>query len=177
MAGPERPLRRKVLNPTGIGADRGRPQGPALLEDLEPDVADAPDVNVWLRGAWMKPFALALLGCSGAAAVGAERAHAGHRQVDEHALVSHPAVQRVPLVLSLSEAGRPAEALRGASALMPNWLPPIRSRVWMAVFLGRAQWLAGHPDTARRWWAEDAALARSIDHRGSPVITPVRCCC
>ncbi|TQJ37632.1 hypothetical protein FBY34_8472 [Streptomyces sp. SLBN-115] len=116
MAGPERPLRRKVLNPTGIGADRGRPQGPALLEDLEPDVADAPDVNVWLCGAWMKPFALALLGCSGAAAVGAERAHAGHRQVDEHALVSHPAVQRVPLVLSLSEAGRPAEALRGGRA-------------------------------------------------------------
>ncbi|MEU9272943.1 LuxR C-terminal-related transcriptional regulator [Streptomyces sp. NPDC048251] len=162
-AGERRKLR---INEGFMRVAAGLPvQGLALLEDLEPDVADAPDVNVWLRGAWMKPFALALVGRSGAAAMWAERAHAGHRQVDEHALVSHPAVQRVPLVLSLSEAGRPAEALReGERAYAELVAADSVVRVWMAVFLGRAQWLAGHPVTARRWWAEAAALARSIDH-------------
>ncbi|MFE6484909.1 LuxR C-terminal-related transcriptional regulator [Streptomyces sp. NPDC057757] len=140
-------------------------QGLALLEDLEADVGDAPDVNVWIRGAWMKPFALALVGRTGAATVWAHRSDAGHRRVDEHALVSHPAVQRIPLVLILSESGRPAQALaegeRGYAELVAA---DSVVRVWMAVFLGRAQCLAGHPVTARRWWAEAAALARTIDH-------------
>ncbi|MFI6340834.1 LuxR C-terminal-related transcriptional regulator [Streptomyces sp. NPDC050535] len=162
------PARRRKLriNEGFLRVVAGLPaQGLALLEDLEADIADAPDINVWIRGAWMKPFALALVGRTGAAAVWARRSDAGHREVDEHALVSHPAVQRIPLVLALSEAGRPAQALaegeRGYGELVAA---DSMVRVWMAVFLGRAQWLAGHPVTARRWWAEGAALARSIDH-------------
>ncbi|WP_308298999.1 LuxR C-terminal-related transcriptional regulator [Streptomyces sp. GESEQ-35] len=140
-------------------------QGLALLQDLETEVGDASDVNAWLRGAWMTPFGLALVGRTVEAAAWAERAHAAHRQVDEHALASHPAVQRIPLVLALSEAGRPAEALReGERAYAELVAADSVVRVWMAVFLGRTEWLAGHPVTARRWWAEAAALARSIDH-------------
>lgn len=143
----------------------GPARGLALLEDLEADVGDAADVNVWLRGAWMKPFGLALVGRTGEAATWAERAHAGHRRVDEHALVSHPAVQRIPLVLALGEAGRLAEALReGERAYAELVAADSVVRVWMAVFLGRVEWLAGHPVTARGWWAEAAALARGIDH-------------
>ncbi|MFD0310008.1 LuxR C-terminal-related transcriptional regulator [Streptomyces sp. NPDC127119] len=140
-------------------------QGLALLEDLETEVGDALDVNAWLRGAWMKPVALALVGRTAEAVTWAERAHAGHRQVDEHALVSHPAIQRVPLVLALSEAARPTEARReGERAYAELVAADSVVRVWLAVFLGRAEWLAGLPVTARRWWAEAAALARTFHH-------------
>ncbi|MFE2139845.1 helix-turn-helix transcriptional regulator, partial [Streptomyces sp. NPDC059466] len=143
----------------------GPARGLTLLEDLETDVGDAADVNVWLRGAWMKPFGLALVGRTEEAAAWAERAHAGHRRVDEHALVSHPAVQRIPLVLALGEAGRLDEARReGERAYAELVAADSVVRVWMAVFLGRGEWLAGHPVTARGWWAEAAALARGIDH-------------
>ncbi|MDQ1040390.1 hypothetical protein QFZ75_006806 [Streptomyces sp. V3I8] len=113
----------------------------------------------------MKAFALALVGRTAEAVTWAEHAHAGHRQVDERALVSHPAVQRVPLVLALSEAARPAEARReGERAYAEPVAADSVVRVWMAAFLGRAEWLAGLPATARRWWAEAAALARTFDH-------------
>ncbi|MEV2212429.1 LuxR C-terminal-related transcriptional regulator [Streptomyces sp. NPDC050997] len=144
----------------------GRPaQGLALLEDLETEVSDASDVNAWVRGAWMKPAGLALVGRTDEAATWAERAHAAHRQVEEHALASHPAFHRIPLVLALTEAGRPAEARReGKRAYTELTAAGSGVRTWMAVLLGRTEWLAGHPATARRWWAEAAALARPINH-------------
>ncbi|OQR61532.1 helix-turn-helix transcriptional regulator [Streptomyces maremycinicus] len=140
-------------------------QGLPLLEHLEADVSDASDVDTWLRGAWMKPAGLALVGRTHEAVVWAERAHAGHRRVDERALASHPAFQRIPLVLALTEAGRPAEARRvGESAYAELVAADLVVRVWVAVLLGRTEWLAGRPGTARRWWAEAAALARTFDH-------------
>ncbi|WP_369198939.1 LuxR C-terminal-related transcriptional regulator [Streptomyces djakartensis] len=144
----------------------GQPrQGLTCLADLETDPATDSDINAWLRGALMKPFALPLVGRTGEAVDWAERAHAIHRQVDEQALVSHPAVQRVPLVLALTEAGRIIDALEtGTQAHAELAKEGLVVRVWLNVFLGRAQWLAGHPIEARRWWAEAAALARTIDH-------------
>ncbi|MEU1184244.1 helix-turn-helix transcriptional regulator [Streptomyces sp. NPDC005820] len=159
--------RRKLgINEGFIRIAAGQPaQGLALLEDLETDVGDASDVDVWLRGAWMKPAGLALVGRTHEAVVWAERAHAGHRRVDERALASHPAFQRIPLVLALTEAGRPAEARRaGESAYAELVAADSVVRVWLAVLLGRTEWLAGRPATARRWWAEAAALARTFDH-------------
>ncbi|WP_235882264.1 helix-turn-helix domain-containing protein [Streptomyces apricus] len=154
------------INEGFIRTAAGRPdQGLALLADLETEVGEATGVDTWLRGAWMKPFALALTGRAEDALAWAERAHAGHRRVDERALVSHPAVQHVPLVLALTEIGRPAEARRtGERAYAELVAADSLVRVWLAVFLGRTEWLAGHPATARRWWAEAAALARTFDH-------------
>ncbi|WP_460061025.1 LuxR C-terminal-related transcriptional regulator [Streptomyces sp. YKOK-I1] len=163
-----RPVDRRKLkiNEGFIRIAAGLPaQGLALLEDLETDVADASDIDAWLRGAWMKPAGLALVGRTHEAVVWAERAHAGHRRVDERALASHPAFQRIPLVLALTEAGRPAEARRaGESAYAELVAADSVVRVWLAVLLGRTEWLAGRPATARRWWAEAAALARTFDH-------------
>ncbi|MFI1050144.1 LuxR C-terminal-related transcriptional regulator [Streptomyces griseoruber] len=163
-----RPVDRRKLkiNEGFIRIAAGLPaQGLALLEDLETDVGDASDVDAWLRGAWMKPAGLALVGRTHEAVVWAERAHAGHRRVDERALASHPAFQRIPLVLALTEAGRPAEARRaGESAYAELVAADSVVRVWLAVLLGRTEWLAGRPATARRWWAEAAALARTFDH-------------
>jgi ATP/maltotriose-dependent transcriptional regulator MalT len=36
------------------------------------------------------------------------------------------------------------------------------ARIQVGIAAGRAEWLAGHPATARRWWAEAASLAREI---------------
>lgn len=159
--------RRKLqINEGFIRIAAGLPaQGLTLLEDLETDVSEASDVDAWLRGAWMKPAGLALVGRTHEAVIWAERAHAGHRRVDENALASHPAFQRIPLVLALTEAGRPAEARRaGESAYAELVAVDSVVRVWLAVLLGRTEWLAGRPATARRWWAEAAALARTFDH-------------
>lgn len=159
--------RKLTINEGFLRIVGGRPvEGLALLADLETDVGDAPDVNAWLRGAWMKPAALALVGRTAEATTWARRAHDGHRLVQERALASHPAFQRVPLVLALTEAGLPAaEACReGEHAYAELTAAGSPVRIWLAVLLGRAHWLAGHPVTARRWWAEAATVARSIDH-------------
>ncbi|MEU1513801.1 LuxR C-terminal-related transcriptional regulator [Streptomyces sp. NPDC005811] len=158
--------RKLTINEGFLRIAAGLPaQGLALLEDLETDVADASDVDAWLRGAWMKPAGLALVGRTHEAVDWAERAHAGHRRVDERALASHPAFQRIPLVLALTEAGRPAEARRAGEAAYAELVAADSVvRVWLAVLLGRTEWLAGRPATARRWWAEAAALARTFDH-------------
>ncbi|WP_261995083.1 hypothetical protein [Streptomyces sp. ME109] len=149
LAGITGPAERRKLeiNEGFMRIAAGEPvRGLALLEDLETDVGDAADVDVWLRGAWMKPFGLALVGRTGEAAVWAERAHAGHRRVDEHALVSHPAVQRIPLVLALCEAGRPAEALReGERAYAELVAADSVVRVWLAVFLAASSGWPGIP--------------------------------
>ncbi|WP_405924936.1 LuxR C-terminal-related transcriptional regulator [Streptomyces sp. NBC_00035] len=89
-----------------------------------------------------------------------------HRRVQERALASHPAFQRVPLVLALTEAGLPAaEACReGERAYAELAAAGSPVRIWLAVLLGRTHWLAGHPATARRWWAEAATVSRGIDH-------------
>ena len=155
-----------TINEGFLRVAAGQPaRGLALLDDLEAEVGDASDVNAWLRGAWMKPFGLALVGRTGEAATWAKQAHSDHRKVDEKALVSHPAVQRIPLVLALTEAGRMPEARREGELTYAELVAADATvRVWLAVFLGRTEWLAGRPVTARRWWAEAAALARGFDH-------------
>ncbi|MFG2606558.1 LuxR C-terminal-related transcriptional regulator [Streptomyces sp. NPDC048514] len=142
----------------------GQPvRGLELLADLETDVDEAPDINAWLRGALTKPTALALVGRTREAMEDAGRAYDVHRRIDERALVSHPAVETIPLVLALSEAGRLADArTAGERAYTELAAAGNLVRVWMAVLVGRVEWLSGHPVLARRWWAEAAALARSI---------------
>ncbi len=144
----------------------GQPiQGLALLEDLETDPGRAPNINIWLAAALMKSIALPLIGHTREAVDWADHTYTAHRQMDKHALVSHPAVQRVPLVLALTEAGRIADALvTGTRAYTELATDGSVVRVWLAAILGRAQWLAGHPIMARHWWAEAAALARTINH-------------
>ncbi len=144
----------------------GQPtHGLALLEDLETEPTHLPDVCAWIRGALTKPIALALTGHTHQAAAWAERAHTTHRQLDDHTLLPHPAIQKIPLALALAEAGHLDDARSmGEDAYMRLTDSSLMARTWTAVFLGRTHWLAGHPASARRWYAEAAALARSIDH-------------
>uniref|UniRef100_UPI003F49AE76 helix-turn-helix transcriptional regulator n=1 Tax=Streptomyces sp. CA-141956 TaxID=3240051 RepID=UPI003F49AE76 len=141
-------------------------EGLTLLEDLEPDITMAPDDGAWLRGAFSKTTALAMLGHTHEAIAWAEHAYAANMHVDEGALVSHAAVQRIPLILALSDNGNLAEATRiGEYAdTATSRISPLAA-IWLALLTARAQWLAGHPARARYWYANAAARARAIDHK------------
>ncbi|MER7820232.1 LuxR C-terminal-related transcriptional regulator [Streptomyces sp. NPDC096153] len=144
----------------------GQPaRGLALLEDLETKPGHIRNVRAWLRGSLAKPTALALTGHTQQAIAWAERAHTVHLQLDDHTLLPHPAIQRIPLVLALTETGRLADArITAENAYARLTDSSVIARAWMALFLGRTQWLAGHLTSARRWYAEAAALARTINH-------------
>jgi DNA-binding CsgD family transcriptional regulator len=68
--------------------------------------------------------------------------------------------------MTLRDVGRLAEAraagerayaeLAAAAAPLP--------RTWIALCLGQTEWLAGHPASARRWFAEAVRLARTHGH-------------
>ena len=159
--------RRKLkINEGFLRIASGQPvHGLTLLEDLETEVGAACDINVWARGAWMESAGLALVGRTAEAAAWARRVHAVHRRAKEGSLASHPGIQRISLVLALTEAGLSDDARReGERAYAELTASGAGVRVWMAVVLGRTHWPAGHPAAARGWWAEAAALARAIDH-------------
>ncbi|MFB7867862.1 LuxR C-terminal-related transcriptional regulator [Streptomyces sp. NPDC056069] len=141
-------------------------EGLSVLETLTSDATEAVDANAWMHGAVAKPVGLALVGRTIEAVAFAEEAYAAHLRVDEEArMVQAPTVHRVPLVLALTEAGRLAEAREMGEQAYALLVPSgVLLRAWMAAFIGRAEWLAGNPLQARKWWAEGAALARSIDH-------------
>ncbi|MFI9825926.1 AAA family ATPase [Streptomyces sp. NPDC052013] len=144
----------------------GQPaQGLALLGELENDLNQAPDAGVWLRGAFCKTTALAMLGRSEEAAAWASHAYAAHLNVNEEALVSDAAIQQVPFVLALMEQGKLTEAAQsGEQTYTALGEHNTIVAVWLALMIGRAHWLAGHPRTARHWYAEAAARTRTINH-------------
>ncbi|MGW9438107.1 LuxR C-terminal-related transcriptional regulator [Streptomyces sp. NPDC055607] len=140
-------------------------EGLKRLEGLEEDIEQVQDINPWLRGALMKAFGLSLVARTEQGAVWAERAYHAHMAVDEHALVSHPAVQKLPWVLALCEGGRLSASI-GEGKTAYDQLSAYSSvvRVWLVVLIARAEWLAGHAATSRRWYGEAIALARKIDN-------------
>lgn len=160
--------RRKLLtNEAAMRTVSGQPaEGLALLEDLEDDVWQAPNVNVWLRGAMFQAHGLAVRGYTRQAVLLAEHTFIVHQQIAEdpqQARVPHSATQLVPLILSLSEAGRLDEACivggTAADTLLTVHAP--LARAWVTAYLARAHWQAGRPATARRLFAEVAASARA----------------
>ncbi|MGW8357667.1 LuxR C-terminal-related transcriptional regulator [Streptomyces wedmorensis] len=163
-----------VTSPTGQrmlgileGAVRvvnGQPvQGLAVLGDLTEDIRQAAGVNVWLIGASTKSTALAERGRTAQSILWAERTYSGHLQVSDRTMAPHPAAQRAGLVLALTEAGQLNDARRAgedAYAALVDVDAPV-ARIWVAFSLGRAELLAGHPETAHQWYAEAAASART----------------
>jgi DNA-binding CsgD family transcriptional regulator len=157
------PVRELLLVNEGfIRLASGQPvDGLRLLELLEPEAARALDRRMWLCAAAVRTLALALAGRVGDAVDWAERAYAAHVLTDEESRPAHPAVQHGTMVLALAEAGRLAEAAalgESVSGELARHSPLLR--IFPALLNARTQWLAGHPATARRMYAELAALAR-----------------
>lgn len=142
----------------------GQPaRGLALLKDLETAPSHLLDTRAWLCGALAKPAALALTGHADEA-LAWTRITTTHMQFDDHNLLPVLAIHQIPTVLALAEAGRLVTALTTAERAYGQLTESsLITRSWMALVLGRTQWLAGHPRSARRWYAEAAALARTIN--------------
>ncbi|MEU4493653.1 LuxR C-terminal-related transcriptional regulator [Streptomyces sp. NPDC023998] len=136
----------------------------ALLDDVESDAAQAPDVQLWLMAATGKAAALAFLGRGAEGAVWAERAVAvcAATSVDKFAMATDDAAVKSVLVLALTESGRLAEARSLAARTFAELgdVPAGPQRMLLAFHLGRNYWLAGRPASARRWYAEVARASR-----------------
>ncbi|WP_371666702.1 LuxR C-terminal-related transcriptional regulator [Streptomyces sp. NBC_00289] len=161
------------VNEACIRTVSGQPLiGVELLKDLEHDVREAPDVNTWLQGTMMKSAGLAMRGRAREAAALAERGYAVHVQIDRQALIAHPASQLNSLVMALTEAGELTEARKIGEGAFADLLAARATlpRVWVAFHMGRAEWLAGHPAGARRWYAEAAVLAQNHGTALHPVL-------
>ncbi|SCK16830.1 ATP-, maltotriose-and DNA-dependent transcriptional regulator MalT [Streptomyces sp. WMMB 322] len=151
-----------LVNEGFIRLASGEPvTGLELLDRLEPHADQALDRRMWLCGAAVRTLGLAFVGRVKEAVDWAERAHAAHVLTDEEARPAHPAVQQGTMVLALAEDGRLEEAgalCESVSADLALHSPLLR--IFPALLSARTQWLAGHPATARRMYAELAALAR-----------------
>jgi DNA-binding CsgD family transcriptional regulator len=138
----------------------------ALLHDLSDDITTSPSPAVWLAAATFKTFALEMIGRSGEALTWAQHAYESHLKVDDHTLYAHPAIQLPGLARALAGHGRIAEARALAERGYGQGTPAriVIPRTWIALNMGRAETIAGHPVTARRWFAETIALARTRDN-------------
>jgi DNA-binding CsgD family transcriptional regulator len=144
----------------------GDPAAMALLDDMPFDVRDAADPAAWLSAALMKPVGLSMAGRAIDGLDWAERAYRAHLEFADRALYPHPASHLISVSMTLRDVGRLAEArtagerayaeLGAAAAPLP--------RTWIALCVGQIEWLAGHPASAREWFAEAVRQARTHGH-------------
>ncbi|WP_433917497.1 LuxR C-terminal-related transcriptional regulator [Streptomyces canus] len=136
--------------------------GLQILEDL-PDNPPEEDLDVWLATISAKTLGLTFVGSVERARALAQRAKAAHEAVGEGKILAHPAMQVAPLALSLMEMGEINQArqlcLSAADSLQAAHSPVARQ--FLAFESARAEWLAGRPVSARRWYAEGVATART----------------
>ncbi|MFE8013981.1 LuxR C-terminal-related transcriptional regulator [Streptomyces antibioticus] len=131
--------------------------------EIEYDVDGPADVYVLLMSLMYRSPGLTMTGRTTEAVRTAEAAYEVHLKHDGRALYLHPSAQRNGLVFALAEAGRLDEA-RATGDLALAELLAARAQVphvWTALQMARAEWLSGHPRSARHWYAESAALGRS----------------
>ncbi len=149
-------------------------EGMALLRSAHDDTGTG-RTNVRLASALAGTFGLAALGRSAQAEIRGKEGYAAHCEAVDRAaaggeVVDLPAVMQLMAVMyAHAEAGRLAEARSLGERIVardssPETLVPA---VWGAFLLGRLEWLAGHPRTARRWFAESVALTRDTELAGA----------
>lgn len=136
--------------------------GLQILDEL-PDSPPQEALDVWLATINAKTLGLTFVGSVERARTLSERAKAAHEAVGEGRLLPHPAMQVAPLALSLMEMGEIDQArqlcLSAADSLQAAHSPVARQ--FLAFESARAEWLAGRPVSARRWYAEGVSTART----------------
>ena len=139
-------------------------RGLALLEDLAEQPGAAAEPAAWLHAATMKPVGLGYTGRTAQAVAWAERAYRLRLSIDEQVLFPHPAFHLISAVVAHSAAGSFAEG-RGTGQKAIDRLTQARAsgiRMWMSVYVGYLELMAGHLSDARRLFAEAAAVARAL---------------
>ncbi|WP_037626412.1 LuxR C-terminal-related transcriptional regulator [Streptomyces aureus] len=136
--------------------------GLQILNEL-PDTPSEEALDVWLATISAKTMGLTFVGKVEQAQALAEHAKSIHEAVGEGKLLPHPVMQVAPLALSLMERGRIDQAreicLSAADRLQDTHSPVARQ--FLAYESARAEWLAGRPVSARRWYAEGVATSRT----------------
>jgi DNA-binding CsgD family transcriptional regulator len=143
----------------------GDPAALALLDDMPVDISDAADPAAWLSAALMRPVGLSMAGRAVDGLDWAERAYRAHLEVADRALYPHPASHLISASMTLRDIGRLAEARATAERAYTELgaAAPV-SRTWIALCVGQIEWVAGHPASARVWFAEAVRQARNHGH-------------
>ncbi len=156
-----------ALNEATMLAVAGEPaRANRLFDTLTDDVTQAAESGAWLRGRPMKAAALAVQGRTDAALRVVDEAYRVHLSLSDREGTPHQASELISAVLAYSDAGRFTEAAdagdRGVRELMDTdiWF----LQLWLLFHMGRGEWIAGHPVTARRLYGEAAAQARRVNH-------------
>ncbi|MET8030549.1 LuxR C-terminal-related transcriptional regulator [Streptomyces avermitilis] len=144
----------------------GLPEAGLRLLDNLPGAPPEDSPDIWLLAVTTKALGLALVGHVAQARALAEHGHSMHQTIGGGRLLPHPAIQLAPLALALSETGLISEAREACLSAFDTLQdsPSPLARQWLAYHIARAEWLAGHPSSARRWYAEAAAIARTHQH-------------
>ncbi|MEU9139524.1 LuxR C-terminal-related transcriptional regulator [Streptomyces sp. NPDC048404] len=137
--------------------------GLQILDDLPDNPPPQESLDVWLATISAKTLGLTFVGSVERARTLSERAKAAHESVGEGKLLPHPAMQVAPLALALMEMGEIDQArqicLSAADSLQAAHSPVARQ--FLAFESARAEWLAGRPVSARRWYAEGVTTAHT----------------
>ncbi|MGW0947805.1 LuxR C-terminal-related transcriptional regulator [Streptomyces sp. NPDC002623] len=147
-------------------AASGQPEAGLRLLDNLPGAPPQDSPDIWLLAVTAKALGLATVGRVAQARALAEHGHTMHQAIGEGTLLPHPAIQLAPLALALSETGLISEAREACLSAFDKLQasPSPLARQWLAYYSARTEWLAGRPSSARRWYAEAAALARTHRH-------------
>jgi DNA-binding CsgD family transcriptional regulator/tetratricopeptide (TPR) repeat protein len=134
---------------------------PAAALDLLATGDHPGDERAFVARAIGEAAALAFTGRTTEALEVARRGFEVHSALGDVVAMAHPGSHVVAQVLALIEAGRLDEARALADAVhdvaVASGVPILR--MWATINLGRVVALTGRPATARRWFAESAALA------------------
>ncbi|MCM2416574.1 helix-turn-helix transcriptional regulator [Streptomyces sp. RKAG293] len=140
-----------------------------LMGDLNTESGGTPKFRISLIAAMMRPAALAIAGRTQEAIAASEEAYAVHGRIGDRMSAAAPVGHLISLMLALMEAGqlkRARETGQQAWDMYGHHRNPL-TLIWLAYHQGRADWLAGHVESAHRWFAEAAAAARTYRiHRG-----------
>ena len=131
-----------------------------LVQNLD-EVAD-PRTRV--MGAIPKAYILAESGRSAQAISLARKAHQEHLGMPAVAAASHPGLHMGAWVMALVEEGRVDEARRLGEETYAQVVgdQALIAQMWLAIYLGKAEWYAGRLTRARGWFASAATV--SGDH-------------
>ncbi|MGW7200708.1 LuxR C-terminal-related transcriptional regulator, partial [Streptomyces chryseus] len=158
------------LNEGYILVASGQPaRGIRFLEGLESQAPhQVDDVHTWLRAMSIRSIALSICGQNGQAVECAERGYADTLDFRNSAFVPPVTDQRASMVLALCENGQFSKARAVGESTISCKLSDSAPgpTIWLCLYLGRLEWLAGHMESARRWYRECVDLARNSNHIG-----------
>ncbi|MER6433399.1 LuxR C-terminal-related transcriptional regulator [Streptomyces sp900105245] len=141
-------------------------KGSALLEQLEPEVEQAAEPTIWTMAAAIKTFVLAAVGRAEEGVVWSEHSYATHLRLDQEMLMPHPSAQFSSMIMALAEAGHLNRARAVGERAYTDMIAARQpfAIAYLAFYLGRLEYMAGHLPAARRWYAEALRLASEAHH-------------